>query len=195
MFWFSPDCVKRPFLVTETRHWLSTFVIFAVPPPIPPRGNRDKESNQNQISNICHVSTTYIGGASTEIPSEEQSTNIRELKSGLKQRQPDEVTIGNQSTLSSQVSVSNKQQKHSNMNQTGLQLKISVNSSSVRASNSFANTSNVIKKHTITKVSSESTTCSSNKTVSPKASKSTREGPKIKKLRDLLLADSDVESS
>ena len=169
-----------------------------MPPPIPPRGNREKESNQNQISNVCHVSTTYIGGTNTDIPlgqsTQEQSNSIREFKSGSK-RQQDEVTIGNQSTLSSQVCVSNKQQKPTHMKQTGLQLKISVNSASVDASNSLVNTSSVMKNQTITKVSSESTPCSSNKTDSPRTSKSSRESPKIKKLRDLLLADSDVESS
>ena len=170
-----------------------------MPPPIPPRGNRDKETNQSQLSNVCHVSTTYIGGPNTEISSRqstpEQSSTNRESKSGLSQR--DEVTIGNQSTLSSQVSVSNKQTKSAPMQQTGLQLKISVNSSSVDSSTSSINTSNITKKPTITKVSSQSTSfSSSNKIDSPRTSKSSRgESPKIKKLRDLLLADSDVESS
>ena len=171
----------------------------SVPPPIPPRGNREKETSQAPMSNVCHVSTTYIGGSNTEITSrqspKEMSPINQEMKSGISQNKQDEVTIGNQSTLSSQVSVSNKQTKTVPMQQTGLQLKIAVNSSSTIASKSSLDTSNVTKKPTITKVSSQSSSFSSNKTSSPRSSKSSRENVKIQKLRDQLLTDSDVESS
>ena len=170
-----------------------------VPPPIPPRGNRERETNQSQISNVCHVSTTYIGGSSNDVSSR-QSTQLQSptnmiMKSELSNNQREEVTIGNQSTLSSQVSVSNRQSKSVPIQQTGLQLKISVNSSSSNLVNSPLDTSNIAKKPTVSKVSSQSTSLSSNKTVNPRSSTGTREGPKIQKLRDLLLADSDVESS
>ena len=170
-----------------------------VPPPIPPRGNRERETNQSQISNVCHVSTTYIGGSSNDVSSR-QSTKLQSptnmiMKSELSNNQREEVTIGNQSTLSSQVSVSNKQSKSVPIQQTGLQLKISVNSSSSNLANSPLDTSNIAKQPSVSKVSSQSTSLSSNKAVNPRTSTGTREGPKIQKLRDLLLADSDVESS
>ena len=170
-----------------------------VPPPIPPRGNRERETNQSQISNVCHVSTTYIGGSNNEVSSrqstQQQSPTNLIMKSELSNNQREEVTIGNQSTLSSQVSVSNRQSKSVPIQQTGLQLKISVNSSSSNLTNSPLDTSNIGKKPTVSKVSSQSTSLLSNRTVNPRTSTGTRESPKIQKLRDLLLADSDVESS
>lgn len=168
------------------------YILLLVPPPIPPRGNRDKESGQHQGTNVCHVSTTYIGGSNSESCTGQSSLEpsvAGEIGTGLPKSIRDEVTIGNQSTLSSQVSVTNKQKPQ--LKQTGLQLQISVNSST----NSSACSSNLTKKQTLSKVSSQSISSSSNRTDGAKTSRTGRDGPKIKKLRDLLLADNNVESS
>ena len=188
--------IKNVFALTS--HFCQ-FLFHTVPPPIPPRGNREKETNQSQISNVCHVSTTYIGGSNVEISSrqstQQQSPTNLIMKSELSNNQREEVTIGNQSTLSSQVSVSNRQSKSVPIQHTGLQLKISVNSSSSNLANSPLDTSNIAKKPIVTQLSAQATSLSSNKTANPRTSTSSRESPKIQKLRDLLLADSDVESS
>jgi hypothetical protein len=166
-----------------------------VPPPIPPRGNRDKDSGQHQGTNICHVSTTYIGGTNAELSTSQSNQDMsmsREIKKGSTKSIKDEVTIGNQSTHSSQVCVTNKQK--SSLKKTGLQLKISVNST-LDSSSSPTNTSSLAKEKSVTKLGPQPTSSSSNKTDGVKASKNTKDGPKIKKLRDLLLSDSNVESS
>ena len=116
----------------------------------------------------------------------------REIKKGSTKSIKDEVTIGNQSTHSSQVCVTNKQK--SSLKKPGLQLKISVNST-LDSSSSPTNTSSLAKEKSVTKLAPQPTSSSSNKTDGVKASKNTKDGPKIKKLRDLLLSDSDVESS
>jgi hypothetical protein len=166
-----------------------------VPPPIPPRGNRDKDSGHHQGTNICHVSTTYIGGTNTDLStskSNQEMSMSREIKKGSTKSIRDEVTIGNQSTHSSQVCVTNKQK--TSLKQTGLQLKISVNSS-LDSSVSSTNTSHSTKEQSVPKISPQSTSSSSNKPDGTRTTKNTKDGPKIKKLRDLLLSDSDVESS
>ena len=171
------------------------YILLLVPPPIPPRGNRDKESGHHQGTNVCHVSTTYIGGstpeASTGQPSLESSV-AGETTAGLTKAIRDEVTIGNQSTHSSQVSVTNKHKPQ--LKQTGLQLQISVNSTS-NSPTCSSSSLNSTKKQTDSKLPSHSTSSSSNRTGATRTSRSSKDGPKIKKLRDLLLADSNVESS
>ena len=171
------------------------YKLFLVPPPIPPRGNRDKDPGQQPSTNICHVSTTYIGGTNTDASPLQSNQDIsvpREVKKGSTKGTRDEVTIGNQSTHSSQVCVTNTQK--SPLKQTGLQLKISVNSS-LDSSVPPTKTSHSAKEQSLARISSQSTSSSSNKTDVTRASKNSSDGPKIKKLRDLLLADSDVESS
>ena len=168
-----------------------------MPPPIPPRSNREKDVGAAHGSNICHVSTTYIGGAAPEMsPGHASEPNDFKIAPSSKQNLDDEVTIGNQSTHSSQISVTNKQKQPQPIKQTGLQLKISVNSSSNSSYPSPNSAPILAKKHTISKVPSQSAIgSSSNNKDELRSSRRSKDGPKIKKLRDLLLADSDVESS
>ena len=94
-----------------------------MPPPIPPRSNREKDVGAYGL-NICLVSTTYIGGSAPEMsPAHASEPNDFKITPSSKQNLDDEVTIGNQSTHSSQVSVTNKQKQPIQMKQTGLQLK------------------------------------------------------------------------
>jgi len=167
-----------------------------VPPPIPPRSNREKDIGA-QGSSICHVSTTYIGGSAPEMsPGHTSEPNDFKIAPSSKHNLDDEVTIGNQSTHSSQVSVTNKQKQPQQIKQTGLQLKISVNSSSNSSYPSPNSAPILAKKQTISKVPSQSSIgSSSNNKDELRSSRRSKDGPKIKKLRDLLLADSDVESS
>ena len=82
-----------------------------MPPPIPPRSNREKDVGAHGL-NICHVSTTYIGGSAPEMsPGHVAEPNDFKIATSSKQNLDDEVTIGNQSTHSSQVSVTNKQKQ------------------------------------------------------------------------------------
>ena len=165
-----------------------------MPPPIPPRSNREKDVGA-QGSNICHVSTTYIGGSAPEMSPGPEPNDFK-IAPSSKHNLDDEVTIGNQSTHSSQVSVTNKQKQPQQIKQTGLQLKISVNSSSNSSYPSPNSAPILAKKHTISKVPSQSSIgSSSNNKDELRGSRRSKDGPKIKKLRDLLLADSDVESS
>ena len=166
-----------------------------MPPPVPPRGNRDKDSGQLQGTNICHVSTTYIGGPSLESSVSQPiiaPATKSDVKSGIGKSTQDEVTIGNQSTHSSQVNVTNK--RNSLSNKPGLQLQISVNSTSVPSSSS-STTPTLISRQSSSNVSSTSTVLTRNNVDGKKNSKTAKDSPKIKKLRDLLLADNDVESS
>ena len=167
-----------------------------VPPPLPPRGNRDKEPSQPQASNVCHVSTTYIGGSNSDsciAKSSIESSLRNEGGACLKKAAKDEVTIGGQSTHSSQVSVTNKPSK-SAMKQSGIQLQISINSSS-NSPDGSKNSSNSMKKSTYSNTSSQSRASSSNITEVARSNRNSKDGPKIKKLRDLLLTDNNVESS
>merc|ERR1711997_389356 len=137
------------------------------------------------MGNICHVSTTYIGGSAPEMsPGHVAEPNDFKIAPSSKQNLDDEVTIGNQSTHSSQVSVTNK------IKQPGLQLKISVNSSSNSSYPSPNSAPILAKKHTLSKVPSQSAIgSSSNNKDELRSSRRSKDGPKIKKLRDLLLAD------
>ena len=131
--------------------------LISVPPPVPPRGNRDKDTGHLQGTNICHVSTTYIGGPSSESSVSQPiiaPATKSDSKSGLGKSVHDEVTIGSQSTHSSQVNVTNKQ--NSLLQKPGLQLQISVNSSSI-PSGSSNTTSTLISRQSSSNVSSTST--------------------------------------